>query len=121
MSSISNHIDYTITLSILNTINPINQDEENALSIARILCKKEIPVEAKVETGHMDENANDYEYICPTCSDLLFEENKFVGRCNCGQVVTTPNFEDWFGPFSQSHVWNPYKEQWVKKKQEIRL
>lgn len=111
----NNNIDYVETLSVLESINPINQDEENALSIARMLCRKEIPVEAKVETGHMDEDMNGYEYICPICEVLLLEENEFVGRCDCGQMITIPNFEDWFGSFSKSHAWNPKKEEWVKK------
>ena len=108
------NIDYNETLAILNSINPVNQDEADALAVATALCKKEMVADVVINTSEMDEFCNDYYYECPTCDCTIFEEHEFVGRCDCGQVIRCPRFEDWGNQFQKEHRWDHKFRRWVK-------
>lgn len=105
--------NYKHLLEILSKINPVNQDEEEALSAARDLFQKEIPIEAEVDITYMDEDFCDYFYVCPKCGCSILEQNELTGRCDCGQSIIVPDFNDWSIEFQNTHQWNPKKEKWV--------
>ena len=59
----------------LSEIQVNNQEQKEALDYAIDCVKKEIPQSVIVDTSDMDENYNDYNYICPLCNCGIFDEN----------------------------------------------
>lgn len=109
---------YEEAYSILNNIHSINQDEENALDLAKELCKKEIPLLVKVNVDHMDEDCNDYYYTCANCGNTIYSENEWVGRCDCGQVIKSLCFDDWNPDFLRKNKWDQKEQKWVPKRKK---
>lgn len=51
----------------------------------------------------MDENYNDYNYICLLCNRGIFDENEATDRCDCGQLIIIPSLDSWLEDFKKTH------------------
>lgn len=111
-------MNYEEVYQILNKIHTSNEDEEFALTIAKELCKKEIPLLVEVNVDHMDENCNDYYYTCANCGNTIYSENEWVCRCDCGQVIKSLRFDDWNPDFLRKNKWDQKEQKWVPKRKK---
>lgn len=104
----------------LSEIQVNNQEQKEALDYAIDCVKKEIPQSVIVNTSDMDENYNDYNYLCPLCNCGIFDENETTGRCDCGQLIIIPSLDSWLEGFKKTHKWSNKKQTWVLLENEER-
>ena len=103
----------------LNTITGLTEVQLKALNIAKDCVKKEIPLDVIIDTTHMDENCNDYNYLCPLCSCSIHDENEYTGRCDCGQRINLPNIQSWLEEFEKAYKYSYKTKKWYKRRKKL--
>ena len=67
----------------------------------------------------MDENCNDYSYVCPLCGCNVHDEDESVGMCSCGQHILIPDIVTYLEDFVSTHKYNYGKRRWVKTRKRL--
>ena len=111
---------YEEIIGMLNTITDLTESQKIALDKAIECVGKEIPKDIIIDTTDMDENLNDYSYICPLCSCHVSDDNESVGRCSCGQLLNIPDIYAWLEEFQKTHHFSFKTRKWCKNRKRLR-